>query len=114
MDGGYRLLKIRQEGDAMIAILPLSRMLGNDLSQTLREDCQRLVQHASFSIVLDLRQVEFIDGSFFTRVLELWRGLKARSIPLTVWLSPGLAEVARITKLDQLLEVTGVDNAREP
>lgn len=113
MAGGYRVLEIRREGDALIALLPLSKMLGNESSQRLREDCQRLVRHASCSVVLDLRQVEFIDGSFFTRVLELRRGLTERSVRLTVRLSPGLAEVARITKLDQLLEVAGADTAWE-
>lgn len=114
MDGGYRLLEIRQEGDAIVALLPHSKIFGNVLSQALLEDCQRLVQRASGSVLLDLRQVEIIDGSFFTRVLQLWRGLKDRSIRLTVQLSPVLAEVARTTKLDQILEITDAENATAP
>ena len=114
MDGGYRLLRIRQEGDSLIACLPLSKMVGNDLSQALREDFQRLIQHASGSIVIDLRQVLFVDGSFFTQIMELWRGLKDRSIRLAFQLSPGLMEVARATKLDRLLELSDAGNTTQP
>lgn len=89
----------------MIAVLPLSTILGHDLSQALRWDFERLVPCAPDSILLNFRQVEFIDGSFFCRVLELRRELQEHSFGLTVQLSPSLAEVARVTKLDQLLEL---------
>ena len=111
MIAGYRILQTLQHDDLIIAALPFSKILGNEFNQSLDEDYERLIQQASRRVVLDLRQVEFIDGSFFTKLLELRRGLIERSIRLTVQMSPDLAEVARVTKLDQLLEVVVSDGS---
>lgn len=109
MDIGFQLLSVKQTGDVLIAQLPLSTLVGGELSQALKEDFQRIVQQAPRSIVLDLRQVEFIDGTFFSWLLMLLKSLEERSIRLTVQLSPRLAEVARILKMDQILELTGTE-----
>lgn len=63
------------------------------------------LRQADCSVGLDLRQVELIDDSFFARLLELHRELSARSFCLTARMSPAIAKVAAITKLDRCLNV---------
>ena len=63
-------------GKVQIAKLLLSTMLGHDLGHTFGEDFPYLASVASCSIVLEHRQVEFIDGSSLSRRIELIRRIE--------------------------------------
>ena len=76
--------------------------MGNDQGELLRQDYQQLAATGSASVELDLRSVNFIDGRFFVRLLELRRALQERSIGLALLPSANLSDVLRITRLDRL------------
>lgn len=101
----FRLLKVTQTANEMVAVAPVSKLIGAELNELLHEDLQRIVQHATGPVVLDLHDVTSIDRWFFSRLLELQKSLKQRSIRLTIRVSPELAEAAMITKMDQILEI---------
>jgi anti-anti-sigma regulatory factor len=107
MDAGYKILEVSSNGQTAVAMLPLSHVSGYELSQTLREDYVRLAASAPESVELDLRTVEFIDGSFFSRVVELRKALQQRSASLKIRVSANLKEIIELTKLNRVLDVLG-------
>lgn len=111
MDHQFRLLNVTLTGSKATAVLPLSHVLGAELTDALRHDCRQLAQTDRASVELDLRGVHFTDGSFFVRLLELRRGLAERSVGLTLLPSANIADVMRFTRLDQvfgLSELAGI------
>ena len=106
MDQGYEILEVSTVGGKLVAVLPLAQVVGHELSQTLRVDYLRLADSPCESVELDLRRVEHIDGTCFTRLLELRGVLERRSIHLDVRVSAMLLRIIQFTKLDRLLQVT--------
>lgn len=106
----FHILKVTTNGATTLAVLPLSQVLGNDQGELLNQDYRQLAATDSVSVELDLRSVEFIDGRFFVRLLDLRRTLQERSIELSLLPSPHLSDVLRITRLDRVFllpEATG-------
>jgi anti-anti-sigma regulatory factor len=104
VDIDYRILEVSWREDRVVAVLPLARVLGNEMSQALREDYCRLAESSAKSVELDLRAVEFIDGTFFSRLLELRKALVQKSVSLQLRVSAKLMETMVITRLDKVLE----------
>ncbi len=106
MDQVYEILEVGIVGRRLTAVLPLAQVLGHELSQSLRADYDRLAESPCESVELDLRQVEHVDGTCFSRLLELRGSLERRSISLEIRVSENLMQIIRFTKLDRLLQVT--------
>ena len=113
MDAGYKILEVNWHGRTAVAVLPLTRVVGCEMSQSLRDDFLRLAESAAESVELDLRTVACTDGSLFTRLLELRGALQKRSAALQLRVSGILKDVMAVTKLDQLLDVMGGSDDRE-
>ena len=109
MDAHYHVLLVTDSENGMVIQLPLTKCAGKDLHQRMTEDFQHVIRHASRPVTLDLSQVKFIDAWFFTRLIELRKGLTEKSIGLTVHLSPGVADVAKTTKLDRIFDIVIAD-----
>lgn len=105
INGTFRILSVTFSGPRANAVLPMSHVLGEEVGNSLREDYRLLVDSATQMVELDLRSVEYIDASFFGLLLELRQALVARSISLSISVSPDLREVMRVTKLDQLFSL---------
>ena len=106
MDQVYEILEVGIVGRRLTAVLPLAQVLGHELSQSLRADYDRLAESPCELVELDLRQVEHVDGTCFSRLLELRGSLERRSISLEIRVSENLMQIIRFTKLDRLLRVT--------
>ena len=106
MDQGYEILEVGLVGRKLIALLPLSEVAGHDVSRALEADYVRLAECCCEAVELDLRPVEHIDGTCFTRLLKLRNSLEFRAIHLEIRVSENLLRIIQFTKLDRLLQVT--------
>ena len=57
MSTNFEILNVHKQGHKLIAVLPLSRVLGHDLGSALDEDFHRLVEEDCSAVVLDIRPV---------------------------------------------------------
>lgn len=103
--GGYQLLSVGSLDGGLKAVLDRQQLLGQRYRDQLQSDFQLLCQLGSESIELDLRSLEFMDGRFPGLLVELATTLQAQGRRLTVVAAPGVADVLRVTKLNQLFEV---------
>ncbi len=101
----YQLLIVDHSHDEIVASLPHRQLIGPEDRERLAGDFQRLCESNASIIKLDLRVLEFIDGHFPGMLVALARNLAAAGSRLTVNVSPDIAEVLKITKLDQLVEL---------
>jgi anti-anti-sigma factor len=91
-----------------ITFLPVSLMNSAELDQIGRS-LESLVDDGARSMVLDFSKVEFLSSLGIRMILSLQQKLKkAKGAGLIICgISPQLAELLRITKLDRVLKVIG-------
>ena len=106
MDGDYKLLRTRLVADTLFVEWPNAHLGVCNFDDDLLIDFQRLEQHVRGPVILDFAQIENIDDSFFTSIMYLSRVLQARSIDLTVRLSPSILELARMCHFDRFFRAT--------
>ena len=104
----FHLLTIRIDGPTLHADVSNSQLLGEDL-QKLEDDFERLPELSASVVRLDLRSVQFMDGRVPGALIKLSLSLTKVAARLSVVASPGVEDVLRVTKLDQLFEVIGRD-----
>lgn len=105
MASNFHILEVTCSDAETVAVLPLSQVADRETSQKVRADFLLLAEFATTPIVVDLRAVEGVAGSFITQLVELHKVLSASALPYTLLVSPGLREILDITHLDRLLPV---------
>jgi anti-anti-sigma regulatory factor len=111
---GFRLLNVYLKGGTLHATLACPRLVGPEYAEALEEDLGRLHSLGSGTVWLDLRGVAFVDNRFAGLIIGLWCSLAAAGRRLTVQARPPLANVFRVTKLDQLFEmINGPDSTAQ-
>ena len=101
----FHLLTVRFDGNTLHADVPYSQLIGPECINNLIDDFEQLCEFGASVVRLDLRSVQFIDGRFAGTLIVLVRSLTKVGARLIVQASRDLAEVLRITKLDQLFEL---------
>lgn len=105
MPTGFQILDIQQQNQAVIAVLPMSRVLGRKVGSLLDADLDLLAKLQTNVVILDLRQVEFIDDSFFSRILPFKKALDSSSGQLSLCVGGKLKETVEILKFDRLFTI---------
>lgn len=111
MTATYKVLDVHQRLDEVIAVLPIAHVVGEAFRLRLDADFDQLVTERCNAVILDLRQVEKIDGSFIARLLRIRKALEDSSVRLSVCIAGDLKEIVRVLDLGQLIEI--VDNIGE-
>jgi anti-anti-sigma regulatory factor len=106
----YKTLSVSLDNDTAQA-----RLLANELKdrQVLTEffaDLELLSQMAVPRIRLDLSVASFLDGTVPGKLVELAQALSLTGTDLEIVTSPGVGEVLRLLKLDQMLKVRSPDD----
>ena len=105
----FHLLTVRIDGHTLHADVPYSQLIGQECINNLIDDFEQLCEFGASVVRLDLRSVQFIDARFVGTLITLAVSLKKVRARLIVQASRDLAEVLRITKLDQLFELIDRD-----
>jgi len=105
MPTGFQILDIQQQDQAVIAVLPMSRVLGRKVGSLVDADLDLLAKLQANVVILDLRQVEFIDGLFFSRILQFKKALDASSGHLSLCVGGKLRETIEILQFDRLFKI---------
>jgi anti-sigma B factor antagonist len=103
---GAQLIEIEQRGTAAIArILPRS-CLAASVVDVIGDEFGRLAAKPVAAVALDCARVEYMSSLMVRHLIRLHRALRRRGVRFALCrLDPELAEVFRITRLDQLLPV---------
>jgi len=104
---GFHILRVHRIEETLHATLPCQQLLGQGYRADLGHDFHQLTEMPGAIVRLDLRDLVLIDGYFPTLLIQLARPLADQGRKLTVYASPVLVEVLRITKLDHLMIVAG-------
>lgn len=105
MPTGFHILEIHQQDHALIAVLPMSRMMGQDVGSLLDADFDLLAKAQASVVILDLRQLKFADSHFLFRILRFKKALDSSSGDLSLCVAGNLKEVLRVSKLDRWFKI---------
>src|SRR5689334_3384514 len=89
--GGYRVVRVSERGGRTLAVLTTTRVLEHG-SDAWRADLGRLAREAAGPVDFDLPVLEAYTHSLFGQLITLDRGLRERSLSLTIYLSPRLRD----------------------
>jgi anti-anti-sigma factor len=100
------LLAISEKDGFLVASFRVKNCLGSEAIAELCTECGQLAGGSKLTVLLDCSRIEHLDSGSLKVILRLHRTLKKRGGGLTLCaLPPTLAEVFRITKLDQFFSV---------
>jgi anti-sigma B factor antagonist len=100
------LLEIEERDGFVVVSFLRKNCLGEEVVAELHSEFGRLARGSALTVLIDLSEIEHLDSGSLKLIIRLHRVLKKRGGSLTLCrLPPVLAEVFRITKLDQLFSV---------
>jgi anti-sigma B factor antagonist len=100
------LLEISEKDGLVVASFRVKNCLGSEAISELSTECGPLAGGSNLTVLFDFSRIEHLDSGALKVILRLHRALKKRGGSLTLCgLPPTLAEVFRITKLDQHFSV---------
>lgn len=105
MPSSFQILEIQRQDHAVIAMLPMSRVLGRAVGSLLDADLDLIARLQANVVILDLRQVDFIDGSFFSRILQFKKALDSSSGHLSLRVGGKLRKTIEILQFDRLFKI---------
>ncbi len=111
---GFQLLQVHRAENAVRAVLPYRRLFGRQHREELENDFQRLCALSAAVVELDLRSVQYIDGSFGGLVVRLAKLLSETGRPLTVYASADLEQVFRVARMDRVFTIVGESGTTTP
>ncbi len=102
-------LKMRSVGETLV-IVPLSDYLDSHNAPSFKTQVLESIKKGRFHLVINFSQVEFIDSSGLAALISLVRNLGAEGEVVVCNLSPTLASLFDLTRLDRIIRVFSDEN----
>jgi anti-sigma B factor antagonist len=93
-----------QEDDAMV-IRPLENRLDSYVSDELKVHMKGLVHEGHMQIVLDLRDVEFVDSSGLGAIIATMMALRPQGQLMVCNVNDNVLALFRLTRMDRVIPV---------
>ncbi len=101
---------VTKSGEKGVAQIQLQGDLDFHSSPDVRRELSKLVDQQSLKILIDLKQVNYIDSSGLATFVELFQKMKRYGGKLVLYnLSQGVRSVFEIAKLDAIFQIANTE-----
>ncbi|KFK95252.1 MULTISPECIES: STAS domain-containing protein [unclassified Serratia (in: enterobacteria)] len=96
-------------GDVLVVTL-LDRRLDASVSAKFKEDIQTMIAQGTHKILLDFKQVDFIDSSFLGALVSLLKTLHGKGEFAVCSLNNNILSMFKLTRMDKIFTI-GADQS---